>query len=124
LFDDTLNRHTIPNAAKGHAARAFGGEMLTQCCHRSAPSLLTHAALRLQFVLPFLFGKINALSQESFYISPLQSIAYSSPVTGCCYQAVLTWFITSILPAPTIHLILFWLFFCFDLRMLCFKTTL
>ena len=107
MFNDILNRHTILNAAKGQAARAFGDEILIQCCHRYTLSLLTHAALRLQFVLPFLFGKINALSQESFYISPLQSIAYSSPVTGYCYQAVLTLFITSILPAPTIHLILF-----------------
>lgn len=95
MFNDILNRHTILNAAKGQAARAFGDEILTQCCHHSALSVLTHAALRLQFVLSSLFGKINALSQGSFHISPLQSIAYSSLVMGCCYQAVL--FRTSIL---------------------------
>lgn len=64
MFNDILNRHAILNAPKGHAA--FGDEMLIQCCHRYTLSALTHAALRLQFVLPFLFGKINALSQESF----------------------------------------------------------
>lgn len=98
MFNDILNRHMILNAAKGHAARAFADEILTECCHRYTLSVLTHAALRLQFVLRFLFGKINALSQEGLYIPPSRSGAYSCLGRGYCYQAGLTLFITSILP--------------------------
>lgn len=75
------------------------------------------------FSLSFL-GKSMPCHKKVFYISPSRSIAYSSPVTGYCYQGVLTLFITSLLPAPTIHLILFWLFLCFDLRTACSKTAL
>lgn len=65
MFNDILNRHTIPNTAKGHRARALGDEILIQCCHSYPLSVLTHAALLLQLVLAFLFGKINALSPGS-----------------------------------------------------------
>lgn len=112
------------STAKGQAAWAFGDEILAQYCHRYILLVPTHAALHLQVVLPFLSGKINAFSQERFCISPLGSNAYFCLVTGYCYQAVLTLFITFIPPAATIHLILVWLFLCFDLRTVCSKAAL
>lgn len=124
LFNDILNRHTIPSTAKGQAAWAFGDEILAQCCHPYTLVVPTHAASHLRVVLPFLSWKINAVSLERFCVSPLESNAYSSLVTGYCYQAALTLFITSFPPAATIHLILVWLFLCFDLRTVCSKAAL